>query len=357
MRLRWTVVAAILLCCDHSRGVAIMSEDIVLHAGQTLAAPALVIPPTPSNPSGREQPGSRQPSPRHTGPRQAGPTAPAPPVPSSTGGQTASPEPRTRGAQGPQSLPPFKKTILILGAARGFQHDSISDAMVTIRNLGADSGMWDAYLRTDYEWITKAAARSNGKNLQAFDAVVFVNATGKMDLSDEQKKDLLSYVHEDGKGFVGVHAALDANYDWPAYAEMIGGWFDQHPWNTFDAPIVLEDPNFPAVRHFPRAFLKRDEIYQVKQWSRDKVNVLLRLDETRLAYENNPRIHREDRDFAVAWSKMYGKGRVFYSTLGHTNEAWRDPDVKTMYFEAIKWALGLSEGSTASHPKPRPSTN
>ena len=155
------------------------------------------------------------------------------------------------------------------------------------------------------------------------------------------------------KGFVGVHAALDTNYKWPEYGEMIGGWFDQHPWSTFNAPIINEDPNFPAVRHFPKAFVKYDEIYQPKEWSRDKVNVLLSLDPTKLNYANNPRVHRTDHDFAVAWDKMYGKGRVFYSTLGHTEEAWSDPDIRKMYFEAIKWVLGMTEGSTASHPRPQ----
>jgi len=58
----------------------------------------------------------------------------------------------------------------------------------------------------------------------------------------------------------------------------------------------------------------------------------------------------------VAWSKMYGKGRVFYSTLGHTEESWQDPDVRKMYFEAIKWALQMTEGSTASHPRPAAAT-
>ena len=97
--------------------------------------------------------------------------------------------------------------------------------------------------------------------------------------------------------------------------------------------------------------MKYDEIYQPKAWSRDKVNVLLSLDPDRLDY-NNPRVHRTDHDFAVAWSKMYGKGRVFYSTLGHTEEAWNDPDIRKMYFEAIRWALGMTDGSTASHPRP-----
>lgn len=264
-------------------------------------------------------------------------------------GQAPPPAGAPQGGRAPARI---GKRILVLGAARGFEHDSITDAMATVWKMGRDTGLWESYLRTDYELITKGKVGPNGKNLTQFDAVVFANSTGEMDLTDEQKRDLLSFVHDDGRGFVGIHAALDANYKWPEYAEMIGGWFDQHPWGTFDAPIILEDPNFPATRHFPHAFMKRDEIYQAKQWSRDKVNVLLRLDETKLNYENNPRIHRADHDFAVAWSKMYGKGRVFYSTLGHTNESWKDPDIQKMYFEAVKWVLGLTEGSTAPHPKP-----
>jgi uncharacterized protein len=91
---------------------------------------------------------------------------------------------------------------------------------------------------------------------------------------------------------------------------------------TFNAPIRNEGADFPATRHFPASFNKYDEIYQAKDWSRADVNVLLSLDPSKLDY-NNPRVHRTDHDFAVAWSKMYGKGRVFYSTLGHTGRRGR----------------------------------
>jgi hypothetical protein len=239
----------------------------------------------------------------------------------------------------------------VLGAALGWQHESIPDGMAMVYNLGRESGMWESLLRTDFASLTRKAAGVNARNLDAFDALVFVNTTGEMPLDEDQKRDLLSFVRDEGKGFVGIHAALDANYKWPEYGEMIGGWFDEHPWNTFDAPIVREDAEFPATRHFPLAFMKHDEIYQAKAWSRDRCNVLLRLDETKLKYEGNTRVHRADRDFGVAWSKMYGKGRVFYSTLGHTPESFGDPDIRTMYYEAIKWALGLTEGSTAPHAK------
>jgi type 1 glutamine amidotransferase len=254
------------------------------------------------------------------------------------------------GAAPPASA---KKHVLVFGMTKGFHHDSVSNAMASVWKMGRDSGVWDTEISTD-PGIIHAAEKPGGGftplNLANFDAIVFASTTGELPLDDQQKKDLLAFVHDEGKGFVGIHAALDCNYKWPEYAEMIGGWFDGHPWNTFDAPVIVEDGNFPATRHFAKSFRMRDEIYQPKQWSRDKVNVLMRLDESKLDLTRQKL--REDRDWAIAWSKMYGKGRVFYSTLGHTNEAWDDPDVVKMYQEAIKWVLGRTDGSVAPHPRP-----
>jgi hypothetical protein len=258
---------------------------------------------------------------------------------------------RLNGQARPASPPPMAH-VLVVSQTKGFEHDSVPDAMANIWKMGHDTKIWEATLRTDTENITKTKKGGNFKDLSYFDVLVFASTTGELDLTDDQKRDMMSFIKEDGKGFVGIHAALDTNYKWPEYGEMIGAWFDQHPWFTFNAPIINEAPEFPATMHFPHAFTKRDEIYQPsKDFSRDKVNVLLSLDASKLDYSNNPRIHRTDHDFAVAWCKMYGKGRVFYSTLGHTKESWDDPDITKMYFEAIKWALHMSEGPTTPHAK------
>ncbi len=244
------------------------------------------------------------------------------------------------------------KRVLVIGQTTGFEHDSVSAAMAAVYDMGKQTGLWDATLRTDTELLTKDKLKNNAKNLDTFDALVFASTTGELEMTPRQQQDMISFIKTDGKGFVGIHAALDTFHKWPEYGEMIGGWFDQHPWGTFNAPIINEAPDFPATRHFPKEFTKRDEIYQPSaEWSRDKVNVLLSLDASKLDFQN-PRVHRADHDFAVAWAKTYGKGRVFYSTLGHTEEAWQDPDILKMYSEAIKWALGLTEGSTAPHPGP-----
>lgn len=251
---------------------------------------------------------------------------------------------------------PARKKLLAIGAVKGFQHDSVSHGLATIERLGRESGVFDTYIRTDTQLVTKQKiAAGNAKNLNYFDAVFFYT-TGELEMDDQQKKDLLSFVHDDGKGFVGGHSATDTFYNWPEYGDMIGGYFDQHPWGVFDAPVIVEDPNFPAMKAFPHEFTIHDEIYQEKNFSRDKVRVLARLDASKLDLKN-PRVHRTDKDFAVAWARQYGKGRVFYSTFGHTEEAWDRKDVQTMYLEAIKWAMGLTQADVTPRPAPAPATS
>jgi|SRR6185312_5098511 len=250
----------------------------------------------------------------------------------------------------PLSAQAKKKHLLAIGEVKGFEHDSVSHALATIERLGRESGVWDTYIRTDTELITKKDLGRNAKNLNYFDAVLFYT-TGELDMDDQQKADLLSFVHDDGKGFVGVHSAIDTFYKWPEYGEMVGAYFNDHPWMVFDAPVIVEDPSFPAMKPFPHAFTFRDEIYQVKDFDRSKVNVLASLDASKLDLKN-PRVKRTDRDFPVAWSKMYGNGHVFYCTFGHREETWDDPRIQQMYTDAIKWAMGIIPGSTTSHPNP-----
>lgn len=258
------------------------------------------------------------------------------------------------GVLSAQSADPFagKKKLLAIGDVRtGYQHDSVSHALATIERLGYESGAYITFIRTDSQLITKSkierhdsrtpnlSANINARNLDYFDAIFFMG-TGEGDLTAQQKKDLLSFVHDDGKGFIGAHTADDAYFTWPEFGEMIGGYFDNHPWGVFDAPVIVEDPDFPAMKAFPRAFTIRDEIYVHKApYSRDKIHVLARLDASKLDYSKAKNLHRTDRDFPVAWTKNYGKGRVFYSTFGHLPETWDNPAVQKMYFEAIKWAM------------------
>jgi uncharacterized protein len=223
------------------------------------------------------------------------------------------------------------KRLLIFGAEKGYRHEAVSHAMATMERLGRETGLWTTTIRTDTEALTKKKLEYNAKNLYDFDAVMFYTG-GELEMNAEQRAALLSFVREDGKGFLGVHSATITFTEWPEYGEMIGGYFDEHPWGTFDA-------------------LWKDEIYQLKDFSRDKVRVLMRLDASKLDLAN-PRVHRKDRDFAVTWAKAYGKGRVFYSNLGHVAENWDDPRMQKMFVEAVKWATGLVDADLTPRPLP-----
>lgn len=242
---------------------------------------------------------------------------------------------------------PRKPRVLVIGAVRGFPHESVSDAMTAFAVLGQESGVYDAELRTDFDLINakggdKMRFGFTPQGLGDFDALVLVNTTGEWGLSEEAKRALLGFVRDKGKAIIGVHGALDANYSWPDYAAMLGGGFGGHPLNTLDKPIlnfplVNEDATSPITRHWPTYFSQLNELYVPKGFSRKDTRVLLRINQDKM--ETGP---AGTSDIPIAWTRRYGAGRVFYSSIGHTRNSWRDPDVRKMYLEAIRWGLRLT---------------
>ena len=156
-----------------------------------------------------------------------------------------------------------------------------------------------------------------------------------------------------GKGFIGIHTATATAYSWPEYGEMLGGVFDNHPWMITDAKVIIERPDFPAMKGWKTGMTFRDEHYQMKlnPYSRDKVDVLARIDPGSVDLKA-PMVHRADADFPVAWIKSYGKGRVFYTGLGHTDASWDDPRIRSMMREAVTWAI-IGGQEPRPHPLPK----
>src|SRR5277367_4463223 len=125
------------------------------------------------------------------------------------------------GAQSPAaplSPTPAKKHLLVIGEEKGYRHEAVSHAMATIERLGTETGLWDTTLRTDTEVLTKKKLEYNAKNLNDFDAVLFYTG-GDLEMDAQQKADFISFIHDDGKGFIGVHSAAITFVDWPEYGE------------------------------------------------------------------------------------------------------------------------------------------
>ena len=174
-------------------------------------------------------------------------------------------------------------------------------------------------------------------------------SAGKPDTA-KLRESFMSWVKNGGAVF-GIHAATDCSYKWQEYGEMMGGWFSGHPWNT-EVGVRNDDPTSPINASFGgKGFQIADEIYTVNKadiYSREKQRVLLSIDP---AITDTKKAGRADGDVAVSWIKAWGKGRVFYCSLGHRNEIFSNPAVLGHYLAGMQWAMGDLKGVDAT-PKP-----
>jgi uncharacterized protein len=212
-------------------------------------------------------------------------------------------------------------------------------------------------------WLPKAAAalqKLSPANLKNYDAVLFASTTGD-DLPLPDKQGFIDWVAS-GKGFIGVHAATDTLKTTPAYVGMIGGAFRTHgPQVTVEC--LNQDAAHAACKGLPARWTVYDEIYQLKDFSRANVHSLVSLDRLMLNDKEKKENVGTPGDYPIAWSRMQGKGRVFYTSLGHREDMWdpnytdkndkdgrkNSPEVAKQFQQhvlgGILWALGLAPGS------------
>lgn len=191
------------------------------------------------------------------------------------------------------------------------------------------------------------------QNLKKYDAVLFMSTTGDLPLPDKQG--FLDWIAA-GHAFIGVHAATDTFHGYPAFIDMIGGEFKTHG-PQVAVECLNEDPAHAAMAHLPANWPVFDEIYQFKNFDRAKVHGLLGLDK----HPNN----KTPGDYPLAWCRMFGTGRVFYTALGHRNDIWNpeatdngkrvNPAGTAQQFQrhllgGILWALGLAPGDATPQP-------
>lgn len=226
-----------------------------------------------------------------------------------------------------------QKHVLMVTHSAGFRHDSIPVSIAALGQIGARTGRFDVTATEDLAWLT-------AERLRDFDAVFFFTS-GELPINEQQKSDLLDFVRS-GKGFGGAHSATDTLYLWPEYGDMIGGYFDGHPW-VKEVSIDVEDADFPGMRESAPRFRIVEEIYQFRAFSRERVRVLTRLDVSTVDLEAAG-VNRRDGDFALSWVRPYGEGRVFYTALGHFDETWMNPVFQGQLEGALLWLIGDVDG-------------
>jgi cytochrome c len=217
--------------------------------------------------------------------------------------------------------------VLIFSRTAGFRHDSITVGAKTITDLATQMGL-------ESEWSQDPSIFTDG-DLARFGVVIFLSTTG--DVLDEPQQAALERFIGAGRGWVGIHAAADTEYDWPWYQELVGGAFKSHP-AVQQATIRVTDRTHPATSHLPERWIRTDEWYDYRENPRGNVHVLMSLDES--SYNGAAMDATPAGDHPIAWCHHYAGGRAFYTGLGHTPESFAEPDFLQHLRGAITWTLG-----------------
>jgi len=240
----------------------------------------------------------------------------------------------------PFEKPSKARKVLIFSKTGGFRHQSIATGKLALTELGKKTGAFETVISDD-------VANFEPKTIDQFDAIVFLSTTGEpFDGSpdpDKLKQSLMDFV-KGGKGFIGIHAATDTFYKWSEYGEMVGGYFDGHPWGAGTQVSIKVEPGqekHPLVAMFDGKNVDfKEEIYQLKApYDSKKVHMLLRLDPEKSDMKVGG-LKRDDKDWGVSWARSWGKGRVFYCSLGHNHDMYWHPTVLRHYLAGIQWAIG-----------------
>jgi uncharacterized protein len=221
--------------------------------------------------------------------------------------------------------------ILYVTHSAGYRHDVLPLSRSILHDLGETSGRFDVTATEDISILT-------AEDLRRFAAIIFFT-TGELPISDGQKTALLDFVRSGG-GFLGVHSATDTFYSWPDYLKLIGGYFNGHPWHQA-VRIAIVDPSDPLVGFLGSSLQIADEIYQISDFDYEGSHVLLRLDETSVDLTLSG-VRRRFYGWPLAWTRTYGRGRVFYMALGHDEAVWRDPRYQRILLNAILWSIRMT---------------
>lgn len=258
--------------------------------------------------------------------------------------------------------PSSPRKLLVFSRAWGYKHSSIPYGKVMTQAMADKTKAFEVVHADDLSWF-------EWDMLSSFDAIFFNNTNNEIFLPENLenlsptdrrtaeardsrlKQNLVRFISE-GRGLAVIHAGVASFRLWPEYGKIMGARFDNHPWNAGSTiQLHIEDPDHPLCECFKSSrFEVTDEIYQFKEYDRSLLRVLFRIDTDSVNVQTKPAVHRTDGDFALSWIKPYGKGRIYYSALGHQHDIFWNPTIVQHYLDGIQYTLGDLKADATSLP-------
>ena len=239
--------------------------------------------------------------------------------------------------------PQKPRRLLIFTLNVGYPgHPSIQHASHAFTLMGETTGAFETIVGNDPELFRK-------ESLRRFDAVFLNNTVGNLFTNAELRRNLVEFITAGG-GLLGVHGTSvaftrwpGAHEDWPEFGRMLGARGANHRESNEQLWIKPDDVEHPLNRLFSgSSFEYRDEFFRFHEvYSRSRVRVLLSIDTSKSdVSQKRDNCFRADNDYALAWVRHYGRGRIFYTTIGHNPHVFWDPKMLQFYLGAIQFALG-----------------
>ena len=217
--------------------------------------------------------------------------------------------------------------VLLITETAGWHHESIDYGVIAINKLAAAH---------NFEVVRQQdAIKISEEGLKGINAVIFLSTTA--DIFDEDEQAVFEKYIQSGKGYVGIHAASDTEYNWKWYTELVGRMFHIHPVQQ-TAKLKIIEHKFPGLEHFPDTLLWTDEWYEFGQDNVEGLNNLILVDEN----SYNPNVTWENRDadkngnftidrvgvgtgtHPISWYHEFDGGRSFYTALGHIEKVYEN---------------------------------
>jgi len=246
--------------------------------------------------------------------------------------------------------PRRRRKLLIFDLNVGYGgHGSIPAANTAFKLMGQKTGAFETV-------ISPEPSVFKPENLKQFDAVFLNNTVGNLFEDPGLRQSLIEFVYGGG-GLLGVHGTTvaftrwpGAHEDWPEFGIMLGARGANHRDSDEHIFIKLDDPNHPVNLPFGgKGFEYRDEFFRVHgPYSRQRVRVLFSIDNDKTDFQGQPRgnVLRQDNDYALAWIRHYGRGRVFYCTIAHNPYVFWNSKMLQFYLAAVQFAMGDLQAPT-----------
>jgi type 1 glutamine amidotransferase len=249
------------------------------------------------------------------------------------------------------SKPARPRKLLVTDVQMYSGHSTIPHGTHMIELMAKYTGAFEPTFSNDPEMLKYP-------KIKEFDAVFFNNVCGMVHNDPQVREGILRFVREGG-GLGGNHAVTYANLNWPEFADMMGGWAGQH--RVEEQVIKIDDPANPLMKAFgSEPFTHTDEFYifpPSSPYSREKQRVLMSLDVEKSDRGFGGRFSelstRPDQDYGVAWVKAYGKGRTYFTPLGHTTIMYTDKRWTAHLLAAIQYLLGDLAVDATPNPRTR----